>query len=143
MKYFSDILSTIKHRHRIYALVILSLTVIIVTLGTPLLNDLFKNNKDLKEIIKEQENEINVLSVIVVSLNNEIRLQSMGCTDKILQREIEILDRIQLLISKIDNSSPLRIMSAPDSSQAIKFVSSPTIDVMYELKELEQFIKSY
>ena len=98
-KYISDILSKFTQTQRIIALVILLSSIIIISIGPKVVELVTYNNEELTIKVESQRKLINELSQNVNDLNETVIKNQKECTNKILQRENEIL----VIINEIEN----------------------------------------
>lgn len=98
-KYISEILSKFTQRQRIVALSILLFSIIIISVGPKITESLTYNDEELKIRIESQNTQIIELTKRINELNTQVILNQRECTDKMVQRESEILG----MISEIEN----------------------------------------
>ena len=98
-KYISDILSKFTQTQRIIALVILLSSIIIISIGPKVVELVTYNNEELTIKVESQRKLISELSQNVNDLNETVIKNQKECTNKILQRENEIL----VIINEIEN----------------------------------------
>lgn len=110
VKYFSEILGKINKTQRILALVILSLTVVLLVLGSSIIKTLRPDDTALRNQIQIQNHTIETLrgeqkiqSKRLSELNLLLIQNQTECTDRVIKRELEIskeIDNLILLIGK-------------------------------------------
>lgn len=98
-KYISDILSKFTQTQRIITLVILLSSIIIISIGPKVVELVTYNNEELTIKVESQRKLISELSQNVNDLNETVIKNQKECTNKILQRENEIL----VIINEIEN----------------------------------------
>ena len=98
-KYLSEILSKFTNRQRVTALVILSISIIIISIGPKITESLTYNDEELKLRIESQNTQIIELNKRVGELNTQVIKNQRECVDEIVRRETEILE----MINEIDN----------------------------------------
>ena len=96
-KYISEIIGRFTHRQRILALVIVLFSIILITLGQPLI----KKN-DCKDVYVELDNQRQEL----LRLNNELVNVQVEANNERIKREKEIAQILELIKSDVE-SCPL------------------------------------
>ncbi len=129
-KYISEILSKFTQRQRIVALVILSISIIIISVGPKITESITYNDQELKLRIESQNTQIIELNRRVNELNTQVINNQRECVDEIVRRESEILD----MINEIDNhtrkmKNETRIVNS-ESRESYRIMSNDTIQVM-------------
>jgi len=94
-KYISQILSKFTQGQRILALCILLLSITFITVGPKIVSSLTYDDTELKTQLTEKANEINQLRKEVSDLNLRVQETQIECTDRVFQREQEILKMIE------------------------------------------------
>lgn len=94
-KYISQILSKFTQGQRILALCILLVSITFIMVGPKIINSLTYDDTELKTQLTEKTNEINQLRKDVAELNTRVQQTQMECTDRVFQREQEILKMIE------------------------------------------------
>jgi hypothetical protein len=97
MKYIKDILIEFDKKHRMKVLILLLVFLVIVILGQKYLEIQNPELKKLKEDNKEQQSQIDSLSVKIIRLNRVIISNQEQCTNSMVEREEEILGMIKEL----------------------------------------------
>ena len=107
IKYFSQILSKFSVKQRITALIILSILLVIITLGPIIIKTVDPGNKELKTRIDHQDLEIKRLNINldsanikIYTLNQTIIQNQEDCTNKVIEREKQITKLIDNIINK-------------------------------------------
>ena len=93
-KYISEILSKFTQRQRIFALLILLLSIIIISVGPKITESLTYNDEELKVRIESQNTQILQLTKRVDELTTQVITNQKECTNEIVRRETEILEMI-------------------------------------------------
>jgi hypothetical protein len=96
-KYIAEIIGKISVAQRIWALVFVLISIVVVTLGPSLLDVLSQDNEELNLKVERQRKQIISLSLEVDSLNYSIIRNQRECTNRIVEREQEIWDEIDRL----------------------------------------------
>lgn len=94
-KYISQILNKFTQGQRILALCILLLSITFITVGPKIVSSLTYDDTELKAQLNEKTNEINQLRKEVSNLNLQVQETQIECTDRVFQREQEILKMIE------------------------------------------------
>lgn len=94
-KYISQILNKFTQGQRILALCILLLSITFITVGPKIVSSLTYDDTELKTQLTEKANEINQLRKEVSDLNIRVQETQTECTDRVFQREQEILKMIE------------------------------------------------
>jgi hypothetical protein len=97
--YISDILSNFTPQQRIFALLLLLLSIILMTNGGDLIKAVKGVPDDVEIVLKTQQKQIQMLQLETTRLNNIIVDVRMECTDMIMKRELEIANQIQQIIN--------------------------------------------
>ena len=98
-KYISDILSKFTINQRIFVLIFLLITIIIISIGPKIISSLSYDDASLIKRIEFQRIQIKELNIITSELNEQIIANQKNCTDNAIRRENEILG----MISGIEN----------------------------------------
>lgn len=97
-KYLSDILKNFTPQQRILALLILVLTIIILTLGTNIINSNTNTCEELNIRIKTQETEIIQLNGRINELSYDLITNQKECTNNLIQKQKEIMGIVNEMI---------------------------------------------
>lgn len=97
--YVSDILSNFTPQQRVFALLLLLLSIILMTNGSDLIKAVKGIPDDVEIVLETQRKQIQMLQLETARLNNTIVDVQMECTDRVLKREAEIADQIQQIIN--------------------------------------------
>jgi len=128
-KYISEIIKNFTQGQRIVALLIIVMSIILVTLGPSIIN--IFDEKDVKELTKEQRDEI-------ISLNKQIIDGKSECTTTIVQLQDQIIADKRDMANQLDDIRE-RIKSMEYQSveyQTEEVVATPI--VVYDSCEVEQ-----
>jgi len=148
-KYIGEIISKIPLGQRIIALSILVMGIIVLTLGPKLIENLTPENTELQRTITTLRSELKTLRIDlkaaqteISTLNGSIISGERSCTQKLIDRENQIIDEISNIQKKIKKPEKHYRLERLDTS-AGEVVSSmyytpPTKDNSEEmLKSLE------
>ena len=102
-KYIANILKQFTSKQRIMALLCILLTVIVLTLGPNFIDRITYDDTELQTKIEVQKTEINQLKLSVTSLSEQIIQNQIECTNRIVIREKEILDKITDLMKYVND----------------------------------------
>ena len=94
-KYISQILNKFTQGQRILALCILLFAITFISVGPKIVSSLTYDDTELKSKLNEKTNEINQLRKEVTELNLQVQQTQIECTDRVFQREQEILKMIE------------------------------------------------
>lgn len=147
---FSSIIVTITKKHRILALFLLLLTIIIITLGPKLIEMINHDDNALNQRIDLQKESIKKLNVEIIKLNEEILQSQLSCTDRIVEREKEILDKILVMEKIVSTSNRLKNVERvsmmrvrrDDDSTIVKSYIEPEVDNNEENVDLLKQIRN-
>ena len=101
LKYFSSILSKFTPPQRISVIVLLILAIVTVTLGPFIIKGYRPDNKELRNRMDQIQKDNIGLNQRVSSLNTTIIENQQECTNKIVEREKEIISQLDELENKI------------------------------------------
>jgi len=118
-KYISDILKNFSPAQRIIALLILVSTIIIITLGTNLINSNTDTCDELKIRIKSQSEQITELNGRVNDLTSELLNGQKECTSNLISKQKEIMDIINGMIGDAERENDFE-MSRKTNMMMIK-----------------------
>jgi hypothetical protein len=93
-KYISEIIKNFTQGQRIIALLIVVLSIILIVLGPSIIN--IFDEKDVKELTKEQRDEI-------ISLNKQIIDSKAECTTTIVQLQDQIITDKRVMANQLDD----------------------------------------
>lgn len=96
-KYISEIISKISIGQRLAALGIVLFSIVIISIGPSLISGLTQDNDDLIKKVEMQQGEINQLNGRVIELNGLVINNQRECTDRFVDRELEILEMVTRL----------------------------------------------
>ena len=103
-----QILTTLTRRQRMTGLVILVIAAILIFVLPPYFKSVSPETEELKKTISFQQTQIDTLNVNflfqnkrLVDLNRQIIFNQQECTDRIIEREIEIMSIINKMKSSL------------------------------------------
>ena len=105
-KYIAEIIAQFSKSQRIIALLLLLLTITIIFIVPKLINAFTHDDTSLNNRIETQKKLIGILNRDSDSLNNVIRKNQLECTNQIIARESEILNKISHVTDLAKKSSP-------------------------------------
>lgn len=100
-KYISEILSKFTQGQRIVALLLLLFTITLISIGPKIVESLTSSDEELKLRVESQNIQIQELNKRVTELNTQIISNQRECTDAIVEREVEIMNQIADLETRI------------------------------------------
>jgi hypothetical protein len=153
-KYISEILSHISIGQRLIALCVVLLSVIIISLGPSFISGMTQDNEELVNKVEVQRGEIELLTLRVNELNGIVIYNQRECTNRIVEREVEILEMIKKLEGMVGNTRnmvrSIQSMSI-DDGDVVMMRSMPEVPVInddaltdmirYMRKDVERCIK--
>ena len=132
LKHVSDILGKITPKQRIIALLMVLFTIIAVIKGPQLIKSLRRVPTEYLELVDAQNKKIQSLSSDVMKLNEEVVNQVQSCTRKRIERETEISNMVDELISIAQEVSVVQEVSFAQ----ILMIPSDTSDTDYANTEV-------
>lgn len=124
--YISDILSNFTPQQRIFALLLLLLSIILMTNGGDLIKAVKGVPDDVEIVLETQRKQIQMLQLETTRLNNTIVDVQTECTDRVLEREAEIADKIQQIINVGRRSETVsRSISSLDTVMVLPMMADP------------------
>jgi len=106
---------------RIIALLVVLLSVIVITLGPSLINSITLDGDELWTTINKQKTQITELQDETFRLNQVIRDNQLECTNQIIDREREILEKLSFLENQMKNVSQRNLMRV-DTTQPQRII---------------------
>ena len=113
MQYFKDILITFSKTQRIWALIILCVSVFFITFGSDIIDALKPDPTQQNLVVKRQRNvitsmntQLDSLTLRVDDLTQEVISGQSECSNKRIQREKEIISQIDELQNMLRGSRP-------------------------------------
>jgi len=148
-KYISEILSQFSMSQRIVALLVVLFSIVIITLGPSFINTITLDEDELWSTINKQKTELQELQNETSRLNKVIRDNQLECTNQIVDREREILEKLAILENNMKNmqsqkrtmmvdtvNSGKRVIQLPDRS--IEMMMTGIKDLKLEInKDIE------
>jgi predicted PurR-regulated permease PerM len=98
-KYISEILSKFTQTQRVVALIIILFSIVVISIGPKIVELTTYNNEELETKIELQKKIITELNENVNDLNQKVIKNQIECTNRIIERENEIL----LIVNEIEN----------------------------------------
>lgn len=129
-KYISEILSKFTQSQRIFALMLLLVSVIFISIGPKIVETLTYNDEDLKSRIESQTTQITELNSRLTELNGQIIFNQRQCTDAIVEREKEIMNEIVNLESRIKKTSTISLKKVNAMRETSPNIYSDTVVLM-------------
>lgn len=129
-KYISEILSKFTQSQRIFALMLLLVSVIFISIGPKIVETLTYNDEDLKLRIESQTTQITELNSRLTELNGQIISNQRQCTDAIVEREKEIMNEIVNLESRIKKTSTISLKKVNAMRETSPNIYSDTVVLM-------------
>jgi septal ring factor EnvC (AmiA/AmiB activator) len=111
-KHLSNILSTITPGQRLIALCFLLFTIVIITVAPNLIDATTKDTEELTIKIDRQRTEIKDLSDQIQKLNDQLILNESECTNRLIDKQRQILTVIDQLERDLAPSQPVRRVSS-------------------------------
>ena len=147
-KYISEIIGKISMAQRIWALLIVLITIIIVTLGPPTLDALSQDNEELTLKVERQRRQILNLSMEVDSLNSLVIKNQRDCTNRIVDREEEIyaqIDRLERLIrsQSLQVQEPRTGSSGDEEVSQMRYIDNGSTQMVQGLRTIKKDIKNH
>lgn len=132
-KYISEILSQFSMSQRIIALLVVLLSIIIITLGPSLINSITLDKDELWVTINNQKTQIVQLQEETTNLNKIIRDNQLECTNQIVNREREILEKLSFLENQMKETQRRNLFmesSRGHGSNGLDTVQQTTIRIL-------------
>lgn len=101
-KYISEIISHFTAPQRILALLLLLLSIIVVSVGPSYIDAITLNQEEYVQEIKKQKKLNKLFGDEIDTLNDKLIRNQRECTDDILQRERELLEREQEIWDELE-----------------------------------------
>lgn len=101
-KYISEILGQFTAPQRILALLLLLFSIVIISIGPSYIDSITLNQDEYVEEIEKQKKLNKIFSNEIDTLNSKLIRNQRECTDEILQRERELLDREQEIWNELE-----------------------------------------
>lgn len=139
-KYVSEILTKFTQKQRIFALMILLISIIIISIGPKITESFTYNDQELNLRVESQNVQIGELTQRVNELNTQVIKNQRECVNEIIRRESEILDminEIDLHARKTKNETRI-IKSEPHLNKYI--VSEDTVEVLMSSSQVSSTI---
>jgi hypothetical protein len=158
IQYFTEILKTFSTAQRIWALIILCISVFFITFGSDIIDALKPDQTQQNLVIKRQKTmitslntQLDSLSFRVNDLTQEVINGQSECSHKRIQREKEIISQIDELEKIIRNYRPQTLaMKRNNDTVAVKSIkvipddnTNDTELAISALRELKNRIKNH
>lgn len=111
-KYIAEIIAQFSNSQRVIALLLMLLTITVISVTPKLIDSTSHNDSAFSERIEAQKLIIVKLNKETDSLNYIIRKNRLECTNEIVNRETEILEKISL-ITDMANAPKRKMAMAP------------------------------
>ena len=155
IQYFSEILKTFSRAQRIWALIILCISVFLLTFGSNIIDAIKPDPTQQILVVQRQKKEIislntqmDTLTLIVGNLTQEVIDGQSECSHKRIQREKEIITQIDEVMNMVKSvNKPHQMVIQPKNDSVIRVKSIPiqidnTDIVISALSNLKNKIKS-
>jgi hypothetical protein len=156
MQYFTEILKTFSIAQRIWALIILCISVFFITFGSDIIDTLKPDPTQQNLVVQRQKKEIislntqlDSLTLKVGYLTQEVINGQSECSNKRIQREKEIITQIDELQNMLRSSSvrPKTMVKEPEDNglarDEVKVIQIDNTDIVISaLGELKNKIKN-
>jgi len=156
MQYFTEILKTFSIAQRIWALIILCISVFFITFGSDIIDTLKPDPTQQNLVVQRQKKEIislntqlDSLTLKVGYLTQEVINGQSECSNKRIQREKEIITQIDELQNMLRSSSvrPKAMVKEPEDNglarDEVKVIQIDNTDIVISaLGELKNKIKN-
>ena len=156
MQYFTEILKTFSIAQRIWALIILCISVFFITFGSDIIGTLKPDPTQQNLVVQRQKKEIislntqlDSLTLKVGYLTQEVINGQSECSNKRIQREKEIITQIDELQNMLRSSSvrPKTMVKEPEDNglarDEVKVIQIDNTDIVISaLGELKNKIKN-
>lgn len=96
-KYISEIISHFTAPQRILALLLLLLSIVLITVGPSYIDSITLNKDEYMSEIKKQKELNKIFSNEIDTLNKQLIYNQRKCTNDIIQREREFLEREEII----------------------------------------------
>lgn len=105
-KYIREILTTFTPKQRILALLLLLTSICIITIGPKVIQTLSHDDTTIYNRLDIQKKLIQTQSIEINALHDSIILNQRSCTNRVMEREMEIIAMIENLENSINNQQP-------------------------------------
>lgn len=157
-KYIREILTTFTPKQRILALLLLLTSICIITIGPKVIQTLSHDDTTIYKRLDIQKKLIQTQSIEINALHDSIILNQRSCTNKVMEREMEIIAMIENLENSINNQQPQlvrNIRRTPASNgmvdsiviaraeRPVEQIDTKTPQLMDGLKSIKRKIKTH
>jgi cell division protein FtsL len=150
MSFFKEIpqiLSEFSKAQKLWALILLLFTIVIITISPSLISAITMDRKDLEQKIDSKQTEIENLKGSIFELDSLVRTNQKNCTNEILKREEEFLEMLDELKDDALKTGRNNLVfenlekGNPDKDSIILVRPSPQINTLPMVKKIEKFEK--
>lgn len=157
-KYIREILTTFTPKQRILALLLLLTSICIITIGPKVIQTLSHDDTTIYNRLDIQKKLIQTQSIEINALHDSIILNQRSCTNKVMEREMEIIAMIENLENSINNQQPQLVRNerrtSPNngmvdsiviarSERPVEQIDTKTPQLMDGLKSIKRKIKTH
>jgi hypothetical protein len=157
-KYIREILTTFTPKQRILALLLLLTSICVITIGPKVIQTLSHDDTTIYNRLDIQKKLIQTQSIEINALHDSIILNQRSCTNKVMEREMEIIAMIENLENSINNQQPQLVRNerrtpASDmmmdsiviarSERPVEQIDTKTPQLMDGLKSIKRKIKTH
>jgi len=129
-KYISEIISHFTAPQRILALLLLLLSIVVVSVGPSYIDAITLNQEEYVEEIKKQKKLNKLFGDEIDTLNAKLIRNQRECTDEILQRERELLDREQEIWDELERLKRVIRDKSNNSQVVVPIQTEPVSDTL-------------
>jgi hypothetical protein len=126
-KYIREILTTFTPKQRILALLLLLTSICIITIGPKVIQTLSHDDTTIYNRLDIQKKLIQTQSIEINALHDSIILNQRSCTNRVMEREMEIIAMIENLENSINNQQPQLVRNERRTSPSNGMVDSIVI----------------
>lgn len=127
-KYISEIISHFTAPQRILALLLLLLSIVLITIGPSYIDSITLNKDEYMAEIKKQKALNKIFASEIDTLNKQLIFNQRQCTDEIIQRERELLEREQEIWNELERLK--RQLRERQSSYVRPIQTEPIVDTL-------------
>ncbi len=157
-KYIREILTTFTPKQRILALLLLLTSICVITIGPKVIQTLSHDDTTIYNRLDIQKKLIQTQSIEINALHDSIILNQRSCTNRVMEREMEIIAMIENLENSINNQQPQLVRNErrlpPNngmvdsiiiarSERPVEQIDTKTPQLMDGLKSIKRKIKTH
>ena len=157
-KYIREILTTFTPKQRILALLLLLTSICVITIGPKIIQMVSHDDTTIYNRLDIQKKLIQTQSIEINALHDSIILNQRSCTNKVMEREMEIIAMIENLENSINNQQPQLVRNerrTPESDMMVDSIvvaraeryvepiDTKTPQLMDGLKSIKRKIKTH